>query len=82
MQAHRYHDISDEVWEKTPHLSGGKGSVGRLAKNSRQFINVVFRILYTGSPQGDLPPDSGHWSNTYRRFCHWRRPWCLGVVAV
>ncbi len=50
MQAHRYHDISDEVWEKTPHLSGGKGSVGRLTTNNRQFINTVFRMLRTGSP--------------------------------
>ncbi len=62
MQAHRHHDISDKVWEKiSPHLFGGKGSVGRLAKNNRQFINAVFRILRTGSPQSDLPPDSGHW---------------------
>ncbi len=45
MQARRRHDISDEVWEKTPHLPGGKGSVGRPATNNRQFINAVFWVL-------------------------------------
>jgi transposase len=28
--------------------------------------------LRTGVPWRDLPPDYGSWSNTHRRFIHWR----------
>jgi transposase len=47
-QAHRRHDISDEVWELLkPHLSGQVGQWGRVAKDNRNFINAVFWILRT-----------------------------------
>lgn len=73
MQAHRRHDISDQVWDvlKT-HLRGSKGRVGRPASDNRLFINAVFWILRTGAPWRDLPPDYGDWKNTHRRFCRWR----------
>jgi transposase len=45
---------------------------GRIAKDNRLFINTVFRILRTGAPWRDLPPDYGDWKNTHRRFCRWR----------
>jgi len=73
MGSHRRHDISDKIWEKLePHLPGRLGSVGRLAKDNRLFINAVFWIIRTGAPWRDLPPDYGHWKNVNRRFCRWR----------
>lgn len=73
IQAHRRHDISDEVWSKTEsHLPGQKGLWGGVAKDNRNFINTVMWIFRTGSPWRDLPPDYGGWSNVHRRFCRWR----------
>jgi len=65
----RRHDISDRVWELLP---GRAGSWGGCAQDNRLFINGVFWILRTGAPWRDLPPDSGDWKNTHRRFCRWR----------
>jgi len=71
--AHRRHDISDETWQLLElHLPGRKGAWGGNARNNREFINVVFWILRSGAPWGDLPPDYGGWKNTRRRFCRWR----------
>ena len=73
MQAHRRHDISDEIWELLqPHLPGSVGSVGRPAVDNRLFINATLWVLRTGAPWRDLPPDFGDWKNTHRRFCRWR----------
>ncbi len=72
-EAHRRHDISDELWElMEPHLPGREGTRGVTAKDNRLFINAVFWILRTGAPWRDLPPDYGDWKNTHRRFCRWR----------
>lgn len=69
-QAHRRHDISDNLWHLLePHLPGQSGQWGGIAKDNRQFINAVFWILRTGTPWRDLPPDYGDWKNTHRRFC-------------
>ena len=73
MTARRRHDISDKLWEQLkPHLPRATGSVGRPALDSRLLINAVFRILRTGVPWRDLPPDFGDWKNTQRRFRRWR----------
>ena len=73
MQAHRRHDISDHTRALLePHLPWRKESVGVTARDNRLFINAVFRILRTGAPWRDLPPDYGDWKNTHRRFCRWR----------
>lgn len=70
---YRRHDISDRMWALLePHLPGRKGSLGRNARDNRQFINAVIWILRTGAPWRDLPPDYGDWKNTNRRFCRWR----------
>ena len=37
-----------------------------------RFINAVFRIIRTGAPWRDLPPDYGDWKNTHRRYSRWR----------
>ena len=72
-QAHRRHDISDQVWGKLePHLPGRKGGWGGIAHDNRRFIDAVFWIMRTGAPWRDLPPDYGGWSNTHRRFIRWR----------
>ncbi len=75
--AHRRHDISDRVWRLLePHLSGRAGSRGGVAQDNRRFLDAVLRILRTGAPWRDLPPDYGDWKNTHRRFC---RCWDTGV---
>ncbi|MDR0234268.1 MAG: IS5 family transposase, partial [Zoogloeaceae bacterium] len=71
--AHRRHDISDKTWEKIePHLPGRSGSWGGVGEDNRLFVNAVFRIMRTGAPWRDLPPDYGGWSNTHRWFLRWR----------
>ena len=56
----RRHDISDRVWNiLAPLLPGGPGKVGRPAQDNRRFSNAVFRVLRTGAPWRDLPPDYG-----------------------
>ena len=58
--AHRRHDMSDAVWERLgPYPSGGEGKQGRPAHDNRRFIDAVCRILRTGAPWRDLPPDYG-----------------------
>lgn len=71
--AHRRHDMADETWKLLePHLPGGAGAWGGVAKDNRLFINAVFWIMRTGAPWRDLPPDLGHWSRVHRRFIRWR----------
>jgi len=67
------HDMSDGLWNKLePHLPGGLGKVGRVARDNRRFINAVMWILRTGAPWRDLPASYGGWKNTHRRFSRWR----------
>ena len=67
--AYHRHDSSDRAWAiLEPILPGGPGKVGRPAQNNRRFINGVFRVLRTGAPWRDLPPDYAYWSSTYNRF--------------
>ena len=54
---YRRHDISDRMWALLePNLLGRQGSLGRNARDNRQFINAVIWILRTGAPWRDLPP--------------------------
>ena len=65
--AHRRHDMTGDVWERLrPHLPGEDGQRGWPAHDNRQFIDAVCRILRTGAPTRDLPPDYGDWKNTHR----------------
>ncbi len=72
--AYERHDISDDSRAKIELLlPGRKGAYGGgNARDNRQFINAVFRILRTGAPWRDLPPSYGDWKNTHKRFCRWR----------
>jgi len=38
-------------------------------------INAVSRILRTGAPQRDLPPEYGKWGTARRRFIRRRDEW-------
>ncbi len=79
--AHRRHDISDRVWLLLePHLPGRAGSWGGVTQDNRRFINAIFRVLRTGAPWRDLPPDCGDWNNTHRRFCRWRDKGIWGAL--
>jgi transposase len=50
-EAHRRHDLSDEIWQiLEPHFPGRSGSWGGRARDNRQFINAVFWILRTAPP--------------------------------
>ena len=72
--AYHRHDISDRVWNSlAPLLPGGPGKVGRPAQDNRRFINTVFRVLRTGAPWHDLPPDYGDGGAVHRRFSRWRQ---------
>ena len=47
----RRHNISNRMWTLLQaHLPGRKGSSGRNARDTRQFINAVIWILRTGAP--------------------------------
>ena len=56
-----------------PLLPGGPGKVGRPAQDNRRFSNAVFRVLRTGAPWRDLPPDYGHWNTPHNRFRRWQK---------
>ena len=72
-EAHRRHDLSDEIWQiLEPHFPGRSGSWGGRARDNRQFIDAVFWILRTAPPWRDLLPDYGCWSKTHRRVIRWR----------
>ena len=67
------HDLSDEAWAiLEPQLPGQVGQWGGIAEDNRRFIDAVFRILRTGAPWRDLPPDYGKWSSVHQRFRRWR----------
>ena len=51
-----------------------------VAQDNRRFINAIFRVLRTGAPWRDLPPDCGDWNNTHRRFCRWRDKGLWGAL--
>ena len=63
------HDRSDRAWAiLKPILPSSSGKMGRPTQNNRRFINGVFRVLRTGAPWRDLPPDYGHSGSTCNRF--------------
>lgn len=71
--AHRRHDVTDKIWALLePHLPGKEGVWGGRANDNQQFIKAVFWILRAGAPWRDLPPTTGGWSKTHRRFIRWR----------
>ena len=47
--------------------------MGRPAQDNRRFSNAVFRVLRTGAPRRDLPPDYGDGGAVPRRFSRWRQ---------
>ena len=51
-----------------------------MAQDNRRFINAIFRVLRTGAPWRDLPPDCGDGNNTHRRFCRWRDKGLWGAL--
>ncbi len=62
----RRHDISDKAWETIrPYTPGEKGTRGGNARDTKQFINGVFRILRSGAPWRDLPETYGNWKNVH-----------------
>jgi transposase len=70
----RRYELSDEQWEQIkelfPEKAGGKG---RPARPSRQILNGIFWILYSGASWRDLPERYGPWKTVYHRFTQWRK---------
>ena len=75
MTAHRRHDISDENGKLLNRsFPEGKESGEALPKTTVRLsvsIVAVFRIIRTGSPWRDLPPDYGNRTTTHSRFSRW-----------
>lgn len=70
---YKQHDITDTAWLKIkPYLPGRTGTVGKLEKDNRRFINGVLRVLQTGASWRALPEYYGNWNNGHRRFFRWR----------
>lgn len=67
------HDITDEMWRiLSLLLPGQRGQWGGTAEDNRRFLNGVFRVLRTGAPWRDMPPQYGNWNSVYQRFRRWR----------
>ena len=67
------HDVTDETWRiLSPLLPGQRGQWGGTAEDNRRFLNCVFRVLPTGAPWRDMPPQYGNWNSVYQRFHRWR----------
>ena len=70
----RRYELSDQQWEEIkeffPEKVGGKG---RPARPSRQMLNGIFWILYSGASWRDLPKRYGPWKTVYDRFSKWRK---------
>lgn len=68
----RRHALQDAEWEQIrDHLPGRFGTVGKPAKDNRQFVDAVLWIAKTGAPWRDLPERLGHWNSVWRRFRRW-----------
>ena len=66
--AYHRHDSSDRAWNiLAPLLPGVPG------KGQPPLSNAVFRVLRTGAPWRDLPPDYGDGCAVPRRFRRWRQ---------
>ena len=72
--SHRRFDLSDRAWNLVEFLlPGRRGQWGGIARDNRLFLNAVFRVIRTGAPWRDLPPDYGCWNNTHRLCSRWRK---------
>jgi putative transposase len=66
--------LSYRQWDRIKELIRGKQTDrGVTGRNNRLFVDAVLWIARTGAPWRDLPPELGHWNNTWRRFARWAR---------
>jgi len=52
--------------------AGTREYMGRHCERQPRIHQRGIRILRTGAPWRDLPPEYGDWKNTHRRFIRWR----------
>jgi putative transposase len=61
--------LKDHQWDRMePHLPGKRMDPGRMAVNSRLFVEAVLWLARTGSPWRDLPDLFGNWNSAFVRF--------------
>ncbi len=66
--------LSDHQWNRIKELIRGKQTDrGVTGCDNRLFVDAVLWIARTGAPWRNLPPELGHWNNTWRLFARWVR---------
>lgn len=70
----RRYELSDEQWDQIKDLFPEKvGGKGRPPKPSRQILNGVFWVLFSGAAWRDVPDRYGRCKTVYDRFNKWRK---------
>ena len=71
MNTRRY-ALRDDQWDRIKNLlPGRKDTVGKTAKDNRQFVEAVLYRYRAGIPWRDLPERFGDWKNVHRRHTRW-----------
>ena len=67
-------ELSNSQWDRIEgFLPGRQGWVGVTAKDNRNFVNGVLRVLRSGAQWKDLPAQFGNWKSVHKRFTRWAR---------
>ena len=63
------YELSNSQWDRIEgFLPGRQGWAGVTAKDNRNFVNGVLRVLRSGAQWKDLPAQFGNWKSVHKRF--------------
>jgi transposase len=65
--------LEDWQWQKVATIIAAGRSVGRPAKDDRNFVEAVLWWRRTGVPWRDLPDAFGPWKTVFNRFDRWSK---------